>query len=107
MSGPGGPRSLKSSTPHVPDSSEQPAQFVLGGLEGADKQCQTLAQAAGAGGKTWHAYLSTQGSGAVNARDRIGSGPWKNAKGTVIAKDVADLHSGNNNVTKQTALKVT
>jgi hypothetical protein len=76
----------------------------LGGLEGADKQCQMLAQAAGAGGKTWHAYLSTQGAGAVNARDRIGSGPWKNAKGTVVAKDVADLHSASNNITKQTAL---
>ena len=76
----------------------------LGGLAGADKQCQALAQSAGAGGKTWHAYLSTQGSGAVNARDRIGSGPWQNAKGTVIAKNLADLHSANNNVSKQTAL---
>ncbi|HEY3065640.1 MAG TPA: lectin [Methylomirabilota bacterium] len=75
----------------------------LGGLEGADKQCQSLAQAAGAGNKTWHAYLSTQGSGAVNAKDRIGTGPWKNAKGVVIAKDVAELH-GKNNITKQTAL---
>ena len=75
----------------------------LGGLEGADKHCQSLAQAAGASGKTWHAYLSTQGSGAVNARDRIGRGPWMNAKGVVIAKDVAELH-GANNLTKQTAL---
>jgi len=75
----------------------------LGGLDGADKQCQTLAGAAGAGGKTWHAYLSTQGPGAVNARERIGHGPWKNAKGVVIAKDVAELH-GANNLTKQTAL---
>src|SRR5499426_1679274 len=75
----------------------------LGGLAGADKTCQTLAQAAGAGGKTWHAYLSTQGSGAVNARDRIGSGPWRNTKGDVIAKDVAELH-GKNNISKQTAL---
>jgi hypothetical protein len=78
----------------------------LGGLEGADKQCQTLAQAAGAGGKTWHAYLSTQaadGKPAVNARDRIGKGPWQNSKGVVIAKDVAELH-GTNNLTKQTAL---
>jgi hypothetical protein len=75
----------------------------LGGLAGADKHCQMLAQSAGAGGKTWHAYLSTQGSDAVNARDRIGSGPWQNAKGTVIAKSVADLH-GTNNLTKQTAL---
>src|SRR5712692_11589843 len=75
----------------------------LGGLAGADKHCQMLAQAAGAGGRTWHAYLSTQGSGAVNARDRIGSGPWQNAKGVVIAKDAAELH-GTNNITKQTAL---
>ena len=75
----------------------------LGGLEGGDKHCQSLAQAAGAGGHTWHAYLSTQGDGAVNARDRIGKGPWTNAKGTVIAKDVAELH-GKNNLTKQTAL---
>jgi len=75
----------------------------LGGLAGADAHCQQLAQAAGAGGKTWHAYLSTQGSGAVNAKDRIGKGPWTNAKGVVIAKDVAELH-GENNLTKQTAL---
>src|SRR5262249_55133860 len=70
----------------------------LGGVEGADKQCQALAQAAGAAGKTWHAYLSTQGAGAVNARDRIGPGPWQNAKGTVIAKNVSELHSANNNI---------
>jgi hypothetical protein len=75
----------------------------LGGLEGADRHCQSLAQAAGAGGKTWRAYLSTQGAGAVNARDRIGRGPWTNAKGVVIAKDVAELHA-TNNLTKQTAL---
>ena len=79
----------------------------LGGLEGADRHCTTLATAAGATGKTWHAYLSTQADGgkaAVNAKDRIGKGPWKNAKGVVIAKDVADLHGANNNLTKQTAL---
>src|SRR5579859_4924341 len=79
----------------------------LGGLDGADKHCQTLAAAAGAGAKTWRAYLSTQaaeGKPAVNARDRIGKGPWQNAKGVVIAKDVADLHSASNNLTKQTAL---
>lgn len=78
----------------------------LGGLAGADAHCQALASAAGAGGHTWHAYLSTQASGtapAVNARDRIGRGPWQNAKGVVIAKDVAELH-GNNNLTKETAL---
>lgn len=80
----------------------------LGGLAGADNHCQELAQAAGFGApKTWHAYLSTQaadGKTAVNARDRIGKGPWQNVKGTVVAKDVADLHSASNNLTKQTAL---
>ena len=78
----------------------------LGGLAGADNHCQTLAQAAGVGAKTWRAYLSTQavdGQAAVNARDRIGRGPWKNSKGVVIAKDVAELH-GANNLTKQSAL---
>jgi hypothetical protein len=79
----------------------------LGGLAGADNYCQTLAQAAGAGTKTWRAYLSVQpadGKPAVNARDRVGKGPWQNAKGVVVAKDVADLHGGANNLTKQTAL---
>jgi hypothetical protein len=78
----------------------------LGGLAGADRHCQQLAQAAGAGAKTWHAYLSTQaanGQAAVNARDRIGAGPWQNAKGVVVAKSVDELH-GANNLTKQTAL---
>jgi len=78
----------------------------LGGIAGADKHCQNLATAAGAGGKTWRAYLSTQGKDGVptvNARDRIGKGPWSNAKGEVIARDVDQLH-GANNVTKQTAL---
>ena len=77
----------------------------LGGLAGADAHCQQLAATVGAGGKTWHAYLSTNAAGgAVNARDRIGKGPWQNSKGVVIAKDVADLHSAGNNLTKQTAL---
>lgn len=78
----------------------------LGGLEGADRHCQQLAQAAGAGNRNWRAYLSTQATGgqpAVNARDRIGRGPWQNAKGEVIARSVEDLH-GTNNLTKQTAL---
>jgi hypothetical protein len=78
----------------------------LGGLAGADQHCQQLAQTAGAGGHTWHAYLSTQaaeGQPAANARDRIGKGPWTNAKGVVVAKDVAELH-GQNNLTKQTSL---
>jgi hypothetical protein len=79
----------------------------LGGIEGADKLCQTLASSIGAGSKTWHAYLSTQaadGKPAVNARDRIGKGPWQNSKGVVVAKDVADLHSASNNLSKQTSL---
>ena len=78
----------------------------FGGLAGADKHCQALAAAAGAGGKTWRAYLSTQAAGsapAVNAKDRIGKGPWQNAKGVVVAKDDAELH-GTNNLNKQTAL---
>jgi len=76
----------------------------LGGLEGADRLCTQLAQAAGSSGKTWKAYLSTQGANAVNAKDRIGRGPWQNSKGVVIAKSVADLHSDANNLTKETAL---
>ena len=75
----------------------------FGGLAGADKHCQMLADAAGAGGHTWHAYLSTQGPNAVNARDRIGKGPWRNEKGVVIANSVDELH-GNNNISKETAL---
>src|SRR5207253_4142657 len=69
----------------------------LGGLEGADRHCQQLAATVGAGGKTWRAYLSTNAAGgSVNARDRIGNGPWQNSKGTVIATSVDDLHSANN-----------
>ncbi len=71
----------------------------LGGLAGADAHCQQLAEAAGSG-KTWAAYLSAEG---VNARDRIGTGPWQNIKGAVIATDVANLHSPDNNITKMTA----
>ena len=81
----------------------------LGGLEGADKHCQALAQAGGAGERTWRAYLSTQAPGLsdpnfVNARDRIGTGPWQNAKGVVIARNIEDLHSANNNINKDTAI---
>jgi hypothetical protein len=79
----------------------------LGGLAGADKICQTLGAAAGGGGKTWHAYLSTKGADGkpgVNAKDRIGNGPWYNVKGVMIAKSVADLHSDANNLKKDTAL---
>ena len=64
----------------------------LGVLDGADRHCTMLARAVGAGGKTWHAYLSTSGPGGVNARDRIGSGPWANAKGVQIAANVDELH---------------
>ncbi|WP_312367571.1 hypothetical protein [Ensifer sp.] len=73
----------------------------LGGLAGADAYCNTLATASGSTGKTWKAYLSTD---AENAKDRIGAGPWYNAKGEKIADDVATLHSDKNNLTKQTAL---
>jgi hypothetical protein len=76
----------------------------LGGLAGADRHCQSLAQSAGAGGKTWRAYLSTQGTGGVNAKDRIGSGPWANAKGVQVAANAAELHSDQNKINKETAL---
>ena len=79
----------------------------LGGLAGADKHCQTLAAAVGAGNRTWRAYLSAAaaaGQPAVNAKDRIGKGPWMNVKGVVVAKSVADLHSDMNNLNKETAL---
>ena len=69
----------------------------LGGLAGADAHCQALADAAGGGGRTWRAYLSTQGAGAVDARDRIGSGPWANAEGLVVASSVENLHYDNSN----------
>ena len=79
----------------------------LGGLDGADKHCATLAAAVGATARTWRAYLSTQaadGKPAVNARERIGKGPWQNAKGVVVAKSVSDLHGAANNLNKQTSL---
>lgn len=79
----------------------------LGGLAGADRFCQSLAASAGAGNKTWRAYLSTtatDGQPAVNARDRIGRGPWTNAKGVVVATSVADLHSANAKLGKDTSL---
>jgi hypothetical protein len=81
----------------------------LGGLAGADKQCQALATTAGAGSRSWRAYLSQQPTAnvpGINARDRIGKGPWMNAKGAVVATDVANLH-GANNLNKQTALTET
>jgi hypothetical protein len=79
----------------------------LGGLAGADAHCQALAKAAGSTIANWHAYLSTTepgGTAGVNARERIGNGPWQNAKGVVVAKSVDDLHSAATNITKQTAL---
>jgi hypothetical protein len=76
----------------------------LGGLAGADAHCQSLAEAAGAGGGIWRAYLST---GSENARDRIGDGPWQNAKGVVIAESVEALHSDANAISKETALTET
>ncbi len=93
-----GAASAQQGPPQFPDmtffitSKAGPDGANLGGLEGADKMCQTMAAVAGAGGKTWKAYLSTQGAGAVNARDRIGKGPWKNAKGVQIAADLDELH---------------
>jgi hypothetical protein len=76
----------------------------LGGLDGADAHCMKLAEAAGSTGKTWKAYLSAEG---VNAKDRIGAGPWQNFKGDVIATDVANLHSDAVNITKETGLSET
>ena len=79
----------------------------LGGLEGADRHCQTLAQGPGAGNKTWRAYLSSNAAmpgGPVNARDRIGRGPWQNFKGVVVAQNVDDLHSDNNKLSMENSL---
>ena len=77
----------------------------LGGLRGADQHCQELAASVGAGGKTWHAYLSlTHPALTINARDRIGEGPWYNAKGVMIAASVEELHSDNANITNEIAL---
>lgn len=79
----------------------------LGGLQGADAHCTKLAESAGVGGKIWRAYLSTSATksdAAVNARDRIGTGPWINANGVEVAADVSDLHSGNNKLSKQNSI---
>jgi hypothetical protein len=102
---------------HAQTASEKMSFFItsagsgngadLGGLDGADKHCQALAKAAGAGNRTWRAYLSAGASGgkaAVNARDRIGKGPWYNAKGVMVAKDVDDLHGADNNLKKDTSI---
>jgi hypothetical protein len=108
--------------PAQPQQPQQPMGFFLtsvgkgdganlGGLAGADEHCQTLARAAGAGSRTWHAYLSAApaaGQPAINARDRIGAGPWYNAKGALIAWNVADLHGDvhrdRNSINKEFAL---
>ena len=80
----------------------------LGGLNGADEHCQMLTEAAGADGKTWRAYLSTSGGDElVNARDRIGEGPWYNAKGVMVAENVEDLHSDNNKLSKTHSISET
>jgi hypothetical protein len=82
----------------------------LGGLAGADAHCQRLASAVGAGNKTWRAYLSTVAAGgrpAVDARDRIGEGPWYNAEGVMVAESVEDLHSENNALNKDNSLSET
>ena len=95
-------------------SASNPMSFVVtstnpgrgadfGGLAGADRHCQALADSVGAGNKNWRAYLSTTGAGAVNARDRIGRGPWVNANGVVVARSIDELH-GTNQITKQTAV---
>ena len=87
-------------------TSAAPGNGDLGGLAGADKICKNLATSVGAGNKNWRAYLSVSASGAsppVNARDRIGSGPWQNAKGVVVAHNLDELH-GTNNLGKQTSL---
>jgi hypothetical protein len=76
----------------------------LGGIAGADAHCAALAKAAGAGNRVWRAYLSTNGAGGVNAKDRIGTGPWFNAKGVQVAASVADLHSDANKLSKENSL---
>jgi len=99
------PAASAASAPATPPAAKEFSFFVtssglgkgadLGGLAGADAHCQNLAAAAGQGGKTWRAYLSTQaadGQAAVNARDRIGAGPWRNVRGQVVARDLAHLH---------------
>jgi hypothetical protein len=86
-------------------STSGPDGANFGGIEGADRHCQTLAAKAGAGNKTWRAYLSQQaigGAKAINARDRIGNGPWVNTKGVQIAASVDDLHSANNKINEET-----
>jgi hypothetical protein len=104
---PGGAQNAAGDTSFFITSTGSGKGADLGGLAGADAHCQRLAEAAGAGKRTWHAYLSTTASGsqsAVNARDRIGKGPWRNAKGAQVAASVADLHSEANKLGKETSL---
>jgi hypothetical protein len=107
------PAAAQSQPPQFPDmtffitSVAGPDGANFGGLEGADKHCQTLAAKAGAGNKTWRAYLSTQeadGKPAINARDRIGNGPWVNASGVQIAANIDGLHSDNNKINEETGV---
>lgn len=109
MGGQPGPQNMTFFVTSVGPAGVNTGTGNLGGLAGADAYCQKLAAAVGAGNRTWRAYLSTQASAmgatdAVNARDRIGAGPWQNANGVVIARNVDDLHSANNNITKQTGV---
>ncbi|OGA13968.1 MAG: lectin [Betaproteobacteria bacterium RIFCSPLOWO2_02_FULL_63_19] len=108
-----GPAMAQQAPPQFPNmtffitSTGGPDGANFGGIEGADRHCQTLAAKAGAGGKTWRAYLSAQaadGKPAVNARDRIGSGPWVNARGVQVAANVDDLHSANNKINTETGV---
>ncbi|HKQ68600.1 MAG TPA: hypothetical protein VJT73_04640 [Polyangiaceae bacterium] len=91
----GGSDAAKSQLSFFITSAGLPAGGNLGGLAGADTLCKTLATAVGAGDRTWKAYLSTSGADTINAKDRIGTGPWYNSKGTKIADNVAQLHDGN------------
>ncbi|MDP4593862.1 MAG: lectin [Beijerinckiaceae bacterium] len=107
-----GPAAAQQPQPQFPNmtffiATSGPDGANLGGLEGADKLCQSQAAIAGAGSKQWRAYLSTQEAGgkpAINARDRIGKGPWANAKGVQIAANVEDLHSDKNKISEATGL---
>src|SRR5437667_11754414 len=94
---------LIAGAPQAQKGAQQPMSFFItsvgkgdganyGGLAGADAYCQSMGAAAGRGSSTWHAYLSTQGAGAVNARDRIGTGPWFNQRGQRVAQNIAELH---------------
>jgi hypothetical protein len=107
MSGPAGSSASNTGMSFFVSSTGSGKGADLGGLAGADRLCTSLATAAGAGNRTWRAYLSTQPAAGserpVNARDRIGTGPWRNAKGVVIASNLTELH-GTNNINKQTAL---